>query len=135
MGKMLEYGFLCEAKDEKKLINALLGFLEPLNRTFSKTKNKGMLEARLPYVYRHFYWNLNKEMQVYVEIYPNQDADGKIKFSHPDVGWVLFVNLKEVSGPYHVPLDKQEAYLQDFLQASGFEFVELKEYRDDEERI
>jgi len=40
---MSEYGFLCTNKDEKELMNALYNFLEPLQRTFSKTNNKGML--------------------------------------------------------------------------------------------
>ena len=51
---MSEYGFLCTNKDEKELMNALYNFLEPLQRTFSKTNNKGMLNARLPYVYKYF---------------------------------------------------------------------------------
>ncbi|MFD1177974.1 hypothetical protein ACFQ3W_16925 [Paenibacillus puldeungensis] len=91
MNKMLEYGILCWGKDEKKLMDELYAFLAPMNRTFSKTSNKGMLEARLPYVYKHFYWNLNKEKQVYVELYPNKDVEGKMKFPSEEVGWVMFL--------------------------------------------
>ncbi|CAM3719748.1 hypothetical protein [Marinicrinis lubricantis] len=80
---------LCTRKDEKVLMDALHCFLEPLQRTFSKTKNKSLLEARRPYVYKHDYWNLNKEKQVYVEVYPNQDAEGKYKFANEEVGWIF----------------------------------------------
>ncbi|WP_244563054.1 hypothetical protein [Paenibacillus uliginis] len=135
MNKMIEYGFLCTSKDEKALMNALYKFLEPLNRTFSKSNNKGMLNARLPFIYKYFYWNLNKEKQVYVEIYPNTDLEGKCKFPNENVGWVLFANLKDVAPPYHVPIEEQEKYLNDLLSSSNFDFVKLYEYSDDEERI
>ncbi|WP_028544388.1 hypothetical protein [Paenibacillus taiwanensis] len=135
MNKMYEFGFLCTNKDEKELMNALYSFLEPLRRTFSKTRNKGMLEARLPYVYKHFYWNLNKEKQVYVEVYPNKDVEGQYKFADENVGWVLFANLKDVTPPYHVPIEEQEKYLADLLSSAHFNYVKLYEYSDEEERL
>lgn len=135
MNKMIEYGILCSSKDEKKLMNELFAFLAPLNRTFSKTSNKGMLDARLPYVYKHFYWNLNKEKQVYVELYPNIDMEGKSKFQREDIGWVMFANLKDQSPPYHVPLEEQEQYIRDMLSSLTFESTKLYEYAEGEERI
>ncbi|MNC21892.1 hypothetical protein D3C75_698800 [compost metagenome] len=135
MNKMVEYGFLCNNKDEKVLMNALYGYLEPLKRTFSKTKNKGLLDARFPYVYKYYYWNLNKEKQVYIEVYPNKDLEGKCKFSNADVGWILFANLIDQTPPYHVTIEEQEKYLQDFLSASNFEYVKLYEYSNGEERL
>lgn len=134
MDKMIEYGFVCESKDEKALMSALQSFMEPINRTFSKNKNKSMLESRLPYVYKHFYWNLNKEKQVYLEVYPNKDLEGKYKFSNEDVGWILFASLNDEKPPYHVAIEEQEKYLHDILASSGFEYVKLYEYKDGEER-
>lgn len=135
MNKMVEYGLICESKEEKQLMAALQHFMEPMNRTFAKTKNKGLLEARLPYVYKHYYWNLNKEKQVYIEIYPNKDAEGKCKFSDGRIGWILFANCKDLAPPYDVPLDEQEKYIQDILTQTGLEYVTLYEYKEGEERL
>ncbi|WP_166243136.1 hypothetical protein [Paenibacillus turpanensis] len=135
MNKMVEYGFLCSGKDEKMLINELTRFFEYMNRTISKVKNKSLLESKLPYVYKHYYWNLNKDKQVYIEVYPNQDVEGKCKFSNHDVGWVLFANVKDESEPYHVPFDEQEKYLQDLLSSTNLPYITLYEYKNGEERL
>lgn len=135
MNKMVEYGFLCGSKDEKVLMSALYSFLEPLNRTFSKTRNKSLLDSRLPYVYKYYYWNLNKEKQVYIEVYPNKDLEGKYKFSNEDVGWILFANFIDQTPPYHVTIEEQERYLHNILASSNFEYLKLYEYKNGEERL
>lgn len=135
MNRSIEYGLVSTAADEKILSANMKSFFEPLNRVMVKTKSKGLLEARLPYVYKHFYWNLNKEIQVYVELYPNVDEEGKRKFDHPEIGWVMFVNMKDVHPPYHVPVEEQRQYVQELLEACGFSCIILHEYADDEERL
>ncbi|OWR29860.1 hypothetical protein CDO73_12295 [Saccharibacillus sp. O23] len=135
MDKYIEYGIVSAPSEEKPLAANLKAFFAPLNRVMVKTKSKGLLNARLPYVYSHYYWNLNKEMQVYVELYPNTDNEGKRKFANPDVGWILFANMREVPPPHGVPIEEQEQYVQELLAASGFPYVVLHEYRDGEERL
>ena len=135
MTRSIEYGLISTATNEKALTAKMKSFFEPLNRVMVKTKSKGLLEARLPYVYKHFYWNLNKEIQVYVELYPNVDEEGKRKFDNPEIGWVLFVNMKNVHPPYQVPLEEQQRYVKELLEAGGFPYLALREYAEDEERL
>lgn len=135
MNRSIEYGIVSKAADEKMLTAKIKSFFEPLNRVMVKTKSKGLLEARLPYVYKHFYWNLNKEIQVYVELYPNVDEEGKRKFDNLEVGWVLFANMKDVHPPYQVPFEEQQHYVKELLEAGGFPYITLHEYADDEERL
>jgi hypothetical protein len=136
MSKMVEYGFECEGKDEKVLMKALYDFLEPLKRTFSKTNNKSLLNARLPFVYKHIYWNLNKEKQVYIELYPNRDLEGKYKFpNNLNVGWILFANLNDEEPPYQVSLEEQERFLNEILTSAKFDYIKLYEYDVDDERL
>ncbi|OWA33476.1 hypothetical protein B9G55_22720 [Saccharibacillus sp. O16] len=136
MDKYLEYGIISTPADEKALAANMQAFFVPLNRMMVKTKSKGLLEAHLPFVYKYYYWNLNKEMQVYVELYPNEDAEGKRKFADPETAWILFVNMKEIHAPHDViPRQEQERYVQELLEASGFPYVVLYEYADGEERL
>lgn len=135
MDKYIEYGIVSAPGDEKKLAANLKAFFAPLNRVMVKTKSKGLLNSRLPYVYSHYYWNLNKEMQVYAELYPNTDKEGKRKFANPDVGWILFANMREVPPPHGVPIEEQEQYVQELLAAGEFPYVVLHEYGDGEERL
>ncbi len=135
MDKYIEYGIVSTPADEKRLAANFKVFFEPLNRMMAKAKSKGLLEARLPYVYKHYYWNLNKEMQVYMELYPNEDMEGKRKFADPEAAWILFVNRKDVHPPHHVALQEQERYVEELLAAGGFPYKVLHEYNEGEERL
>ncbi|CAM4058674.1 hypothetical protein [Saccharibacillus endophyticus] len=119
MNRSIEYGLTSTATDEKALTAKMKSFFEPLNRVMVKTKSKGLLEARLPYV----------------ELYPNVDEEGKRKFDNPEIGWVLFANMKDVHPPYQVPLEEQQRYVKELLEAGGFPYITLREYADDEERL
>ena len=39
-----------------------------------------MLSAYFPLIIKHFYWNLNKEMGTWFDIYPNEDINGQYFF-------------------------------------------------------
>jgi hypothetical protein len=122
--KHTDYGFISLAKDEKVIMKSLNEFLDSYNRVFAKTKSKGLLEARLPFVYKHFYFNLNKEMGVYMEVYPNQDIEGRYKYSdYKNVGWILTVRILDDFSGYQK--EKTEGYIKNILDAVGLDFITL----------
>ncbi|WP_053595848.1 MULTISPECIES: hypothetical protein [Lysinibacillus] len=91
---------------------------------FSKNKNKDLLKAQLPFIYKHFYFNLNKEMGVYMELYPNQDNEGKYKYSeNKNIGWILKIRILN-----HLPgyeKGKTEGYIKTILDVIELDFVTL----------
>lgn len=136
MSKMYEYGIICDEKDERELIKNIKDFLQPLKRTLSKVGNKSMLDARLPYIYRYFYFNSNKEQQAHFEVYPNKDIEGKYKFKdNKEIGWILFVNKMDLTTFDDHQNGKREEYIADLLKGTKFEHIKLYEYADGEERI
>lgn len=136
MSKMWEYGIICNEKDEKIIIKNIIEFLESFKRTITKTKNKSLLEARLPYVYKHYYWNLNKEQQVYFEIYPNRDMENKYKFKdNQDSSWILFIRLTDLFVLDDIQVTKQDTYIRELINAIRFNCVKIYEYVEGEERL
>lgn len=91
---------------------------------FAKTKCKSLLDSYLPFVYKHFYYNLNKGMGVYIALYPNQDTKGKYRY--PDekrTAWILTVLIHKNSPGYEK--EKTEDYIRNVLQAIGLAYVFL----------
>lgn len=101
--------------------------LKSHNRTTTTAKNKHMLDARLPFVFKHFHWNLNKELAVWIEILPNQDEEGKLQFpDHPECGWLAITRIKELHAR-----EAAEKYLSEILEAPGYELLTLAESEED----
>lgn len=120
------YGFKCLKKDEKKLVQRINEYLKMLDRTMSKAKSKSMLEARLPFILKHFYWNLNKGVGTWFEIFPNEDQDGKYYSEiHKDCGWLLVARIDQTHPMYEK--HKTEKFLSDVLNSTGFEYVIIEE--------
>jgi hypothetical protein len=135
--KKLEYGIICQADNEKQLVKNINSFLEKKYgyRKMSKTNNKSMLEARLPFVYSHFYNQFLKQgVRWYFELYPNADLEGKRKFpEHPETGWLIWVNKMS----YNTDQDKSEldCFFEELLTGTGFEYKLLYNYNEGEERL
>lgn len=92
-----EYGILYTKTREKALLEELNQHLAVVFDGYgpaklSKTKSAIMLEARLPFVYTHFYSASIKKYGVYLELYPNTDTNLVKKFPKTEASWVLFVN-------------------------------------------
>ena len=110
-------GIRCVSKDEKAMMLRVSDYLATFNRTTSKTKNKDLLESELPFVFKHFYWNLNKDAATWFDIKPNQDLEGKWKQpAHQDCAWLLHVRIDH-SGWIRIGEfdDKKRQQTQDFL--------------------
>ena len=110
-------GIRCVSKDEKAMMLRVSDYLATFNRTTSKTKNKDLLASELPFVLKHFYWNLNKDAATWFDIKPNQDLEGKWKQpAHQDCAWLLHVRIDH-SGWIRIGEfdDKKRQQTQDFL--------------------
>ncbi|WNJ17896.1 hypothetical protein [Pontibacter sp. G13] len=126
------YGLKCSKKDEKNLVFRINEYLASKSRTMSKAKNKSMLDSRLPFVFKHFYWNLNKGVGTWFELFPNEDIEGKyFNETHKDCGWILKTRL-DLTHPLYEK-NKTEKFLSDVLDSTEFEYIILEESDEDEE--
>ena len=129
MVKETTYGILCQSSDEKSLTTRVTDFLGTLDRTLSKTKSKSLLKARLPHRLKHIYFNLNKGVGSYFEIFPNEDLDGEHFFpDNPECAWILKSRLDGDHPNYDK--EKTEIFISSVLEATGFEYMVLEEQED-----
>jgi hypothetical protein len=125
------YGLACSKTDERLLIGRVNASLNKIKRTTSKCTNKSMLRSRLPYVLKHYYWNLNKDAGVYTEFYPNEDVKGQWhQPDHKDRGWLMMVILKEHAFRKGKPLKKTIEFVNRLLKAVEFDHTVLAEADD-----
>jgi hypothetical protein len=126
MKKFNTYGIKCSKKDEKLLIQRLNDYLKTLDRIMSKAKSKSMLEARLPFILKHFYWNLNKGTGTWFELFSNEDVEEKY-FNEPnkECGWILKTRI-DLTHPCYEK-EKTENFLLNILKSTEFEIITLKE--------
>ena len=124
------YGFRCSKKDEKVLMKRVDEFLATHDRTTSKTKNPSLLRAYAPLTIKHFYWNLNKEMGTWFDIYPNEDANGQYFFpDQPECGWLMHVRLDLNAHP-KIEKEKSEGFVLGVVSSIQYEHVILRESDD-----
>ncbi|APZ47431.1 hypothetical protein BW723_14555 [Polaribacter reichenbachii] len=126
MKKHTIYGIKSSAKDEKIIVQRVNDYLKTLDRTMSKTKSKSMLEARLPFVLKYFYWNLNKGTGTWFELFRNEDIEGKYyNNSNKECGWILKTRI-DLTHPCYEK-NKTENFLLDILKSIEFEIITIKE--------
>ena len=92
--KVTILGIKCVVKDEKAMMLRVNDYLANFNRTTSKAKNQSLLSSELPFVIKHFYWNLNKDTATWFDIKPNQDLEGKwYQPAYQDCAWLLHIRI------------------------------------------
>lgn len=124
------YGFKCVKKDEKALLQAVNTVLAAHDRTTSKAKNAGLLAAYAPLVLKHFYWNLNRSLGTWFDIYPNEDVHGAFFFpGHKECAWLMHVRIDPNRLDSRAVLDAAD-YVQSVLTAIPFERVTIKDSDD-----
>lgn len=124
------YGLQCSKKDEKIIVKRINDYLAVQDRTMSKAKNKSLLNARLPLVLTHFYWNLNKSKGTWFEIFPNEDAEGKYyNEKNKDFAWIIITRI-DLTHPMYEKLST-ESFLTEILKVTGFEYFILDEKEED----
>ena len=115
--KVTILGIKCVVKDEKAMMLRVNDYLATFNRTTSKAKNQSMLSSELPFVIKHYYWNLNKDTASFFDIKPNQDLEGKwYQPAHQNCAWLLHarIDYSTWTGLGEVQ-DVRERKTQDFL--------------------
>lgn len=130
MKRVTIYGFKCLKKDEKILMKRINDFLATHNRTTSRSKNPSLLSAYAPLTLKHFYWNLNKEMGTWFDVYPNEDINGEYFFpERKDCGWLMYltINLKRHA---NIVKENSEAFVAGVLGATQFEHAIIRESDD-----
>ena len=88
-----EYGVLISKSGDKKFIE---NFKTVFGRSLSKSTSKTMLEARLPFEFKYFYFDFEKANGLYIELEPNEDESGVFQYSkRPDFGWILRTRVRD----------------------------------------
>lgn len=130
MKSITTYGLKSSKKDEKIIVKRVNDYLELHYRTMSKSKNKSLLDSRLPHVLSHIYWNLNKSKGTYFEIFSNEDNEGKYyNEENKNLAWIIKTRI-DVTHPMY---EKQatESFLTEILNVTGFEYIILEERESD----
>ncbi len=120
------FGVICERKDEKILMQRVNAYLKLLDRTTSKSKTKDLLESRLRFVYKHFYWNLNKGTATWLEIVPNKDEENKWLFADfLQCNWIMkvIINLETLTDGTQ---EKAENFINGLLEEIIFDYLIIK---------
>ena len=142
--QMAEYGIHYAPKHEKALVTELNHILADVFSGYapaklSKTTSAIMLEARLPFVHTYFYMALLKKYDVYLELYPNTDREGKKKFPGSDATWVLLINsdgryTNDTSAEYQTDCPSTGQMIQTLLEHLAEHWELLRAYQPGEER-
>ena len=126
MKPVTTYGLKCAKKDEKILVQRINEYLGTIDRTMSKAKNKSMLKALLPFVLKHFYWNLNKGVGTWFEVFSNEDLEEKYFYeANKDCGWLITTRIDLTHPMYEKK--RTEQFLKDVLDSTGFDYVVIEE--------
>jgi hypothetical protein len=117
------FGLCCSVKDEKVLIQRVNDYLATLNRTTSKAKQPSLLEARLPFVLKYFYWNLNKDTSTWLEVHRNQDVRGEWFFpNNKECSWIVRARMNDLRLK-----EAAEIFFTELLFSTQFEYIVLAE--------
>jgi hypothetical protein len=128
MAPVTIYGIKYNRNDETILINNIDKYLMYFGRRLSKESDAEILKTKSPYQFEYIYWNFNKEKACWIEVYPNQDSQGRYyDENYKDYNWILYTKINELSP--HYSRNETECFLKNLLRSSGFENVIIKEYR------
>ena len=122
-------GLISNPKDEKSILEGINSYLKTISRTTSIAKNKSLLDARLPFVYNYFYWNLNKETGTWFELFPNADClENWFDPGHKDCSWIIKVIFHDDTPGYDYA--KALQFIDNVMKSSGKEHKAIKEGRE-----
>lgn len=121
------YGWKCQSKDKEVLLKRINHYLAGYRQMIIKTGDRKMFDAYLPFVIKHFYWNLNHEMGTWFDVYPNEDLSGNYFFpGHKDCGWLIHVRIYLHQHTNIIP-EESETFVRNLLDSARFEHQTIKE--------
>lgn len=134
MRKVTLFGLRCSAVDEPAVVGRIDQSLKKIKRQTSKATQKSLLQDRKPFVFDHYYWNLNRDCGVYFELLTNQDLKGKWQQAeHSDMGLLLMFVLQDDAFRDGAPLKKTQQYVDRILKALGVPYEKIAEGDEREE--
>lgn len=92
-----------------------------------------------PPEYDHIYWFSHRASNLFLELYPNREKNGRVKFSEEGIIWNLYFTLldgypKKMSEDDHLP-EFGEMVLQKLFRMLPCEKVFIKKYVPGENRL
>ena len=135
MNIRVEYGIVCQRKNEKEIVKKINDFLEKEHKyeKMEKRNEEAILESNNKY----YYCQITKEKPLwYFELYPNKGLGNKIKLENKNIEWILYVNKQSVNNNTEKENEQINVFFAKLMEAIGYETVILHEYKNDsEERI
>ena len=124
------FGWKCLRKDKDVLLRRINEYLAGHGQKTTETATRKMFDGYLPFVIKHFYWNLNQETGTWFDIYPNEDMKGKFFFpDHKDCGWLIHVRIDLHQHANLIP-EESETFVRELLNSTRFEHRIIKESGD-----
>ncbi len=124
------YGWKCLRKDKDVLLRRINDYLAGHRQKTTETATRKMFDGYLPFVIKHFYWNLNPETGTWFDIYPNEDVKGKFFFpDHKDCGWLIHVRIDLHQHANLIP-EESETFIRELLSSTKFQHHIIKESGD-----
>ena len=128
----VEYGIVCQRKNEKEIVKKINDFLEKEYQygKMEKRNEEAISEAKP----KHYYSQLTKENPLwYFELYPNKGLANKIKLYNKKIEWILYVNKQSVDNNKEKENEQVNVFFEKLIKIIGYETVVLHEYKNDNE--
>jgi hypothetical protein len=124
------YGWKCLRKDKAVLLKRLNEYLARHRQQITETATQKIFDGYLPFVIKHFYWNLYEEMGTWFDVYPNEDLKGNQFFpEHNDCAWLIHMRIDLHRHANIIP-EETETFVRELLTSTMFEFRVIKESGD-----
>lgn len=129
------YGWKCKKKDKEVLLKRINHYLAGHQQTTVKTEDRKMFDGYSPFTIKHFYWNLNRKLGTWFEIYPNEDLKGDHFFpDHKDCGWLIHVRI-DLQQHANIISEETEAFILELLNSTRFKHRVIRESGDSHEGL
>ena len=131
----VEYGIICQRKNEKEIVKRINDFLE---KEYQYEKLEKRNEETFSEINdKYYYCQLSKDKPLwYFELYSNKGLANKIKFDNKKIEWLLHTSKQSVNDNTEKENEQVNMFFEKLVEAIGYETVVLHEYKNDsEERI
>ena len=131
----VEYGIVCQWKNEKEIVKKINDFLgkEYQYENLVKRNEETFSEINDKY----YYCQLSKDKPLwYFELYSNKGLANRIKLNDKKIEWILYVNKQSVDNNTEKENEQVNMFFEKLMKVIGSETVVLHEYKNDsDERI
>jgi hypothetical protein len=131
----VEYGIICQRKNEKEIVKRINNFLKKEYGYIKMEKRNE--ETVSEFNSNYYYCQLAKEKPLwYFELYPNARLGNRIQLGNKKVEWILYINKQSVDNNTEKENEQVNVFFAKLMETIDYETVVLYEYKNDsEERI